>query len=107
MTKNEAITELDRITQERSIAWTQSTERAKAVLRALPDDIPLPEIGEESDNWVGLEWLIAPKKRFSVSVGPTGLGIAWLNDACSNSKAAKGAFELPAEQIEILRELLR
>lgn len=54
-------------------------ENAKLFLSALPSTAPAPEISVDSDGDVALDWVLAPRKALSVSIGPTGrCSFAWM-----------------------------
>jgi hypothetical protein len=55
----------------------RSTER---FVRALPDDLPLPEFTADPDGSVSLDWIRAPHRLFSLSIGDSDrLAYAWLD----------------------------
>ena len=61
-----------------------AVERAVAFLRALPDDLPLPEIAPEPDGSIAFDWMRSRTQLFSVSVGTNDrLAYAWLDGAQS------------------------
>lgn len=45
---------------------------AEAFLRVLPFDLPKPEISVHPDGEVGLDWLMEPRKVFSLSIDDAG-----------------------------------
>ena len=60
----------------------EAIRRAIALVRALPDDVPLPEVGPEPDGTVALEWSRSKHAVLSLSVGvENGLAYAWLDHA--------------------------
>ena len=48
-------------------------EEALSLLRALPSDLPMPEIVPEPDGSIGLEWQQGPDRIFAVSVSGKGV----------------------------------
>jgi hypothetical protein len=54
--------------------------RAANVIRALPADVPLPEVAPEPDGAISLDWIRSRNNLFSLTVG-TGdrLAYAWLD----------------------------
>jgi len=55
---------------------------AKRFVRALPDDMPLPEFAPEPDGSISLDWIQSPNRLFSISVGRGNrLAYAWLDGA--------------------------
>jgi hypothetical protein len=54
--------------------------RAEALVRALPDDLPLPEISIEPDGAIAFDWMPYPTKTFTLSVGGSNrLAYAWID----------------------------
>lgn len=53
---------------------------ASDFIRALPDDVPLPEFAPEPDGFISLDWIQSRSRLFSLSVGlgPL-LAYAWLD----------------------------
>lgn len=53
---------------------------AVEIILSLPDDLPLPECSIEPDGCVSLDWLPAPYRTLTVSVGETDrLPYAWVD----------------------------
>jgi hypothetical protein len=53
---------------------------AKRLVRALPNDIPLPEFAPEPDGSISFDWIRSPTQLFSLSVGRGNrLAYAWLD----------------------------
>jgi hypothetical protein len=48
----------------------ETLEQVVAFLRALPEDVPVPDLVPEPDGEVSIEWHNGPRRVFSVSVGP-------------------------------------
>jgi len=59
-----------------------AAELAIDFIRALPDDVPLPEFAWEPDGSISLDWMQSRHRVFSVSIGDGyGLPYAWLDGA--------------------------
>jgi hypothetical protein len=57
-------------------------QNAENLVRALPDDIPMPECAPEPDGSISLDWIQSRHRLFSLSVGPTNrLAYAWIDGA--------------------------
>jgi hypothetical protein len=55
---------------------------AEHFIRALPDDIPLPEFAPEPDGAISLDWIASRTRLYSLSVGYSNrLAYAWLDGA--------------------------
>jgi hypothetical protein len=53
---------------------------ARLFVRAIPNDIPLPEFSAEPDGAISLDWAIRRERAFSISVGARDrLAFAWLD----------------------------
>jgi len=53
---------------------------AEAFIRALPEEIPLPEYAPEPDGSLSLDWILSQKRLFSLSIGSGNrLAYAWLD----------------------------
>ncbi len=49
-------------------------------IRALPNDVPIPEFAPEPDGSLSLDWIQSRNRLFSLSVGSTNrLAYAWLD----------------------------
>ena len=56
--------------------------RAVALIRALPEGVPMPEFAPEPDGAISLDWSESRNRLFSLSVGSTDrLAYAWLDGA--------------------------
>lgn len=54
--------------------------RAEAFVRALPDELPLPEISIGPDGAIAFDWMPHPTKTFTLSVGGSNrLAYAWID----------------------------
>ncbi len=80
--------------------------RAEAFIRALPEDIPAPEISAEPDGQVSFDWLPSGTKTFTLSVNAGNrLAYAWIDGA--NRGHAAELFDGNALPARVLEELLR
>lgn len=53
---------------------------AEEFIRALPDNLPVPEVSPEPDGSISLDWIRSRNKIVSVSIGATNrLAFAWLD----------------------------
>jgi len=63
---------------------------AVAIVRSLPDDIPLPEFAPEPDGSVSLDWIQSRYRLFSLSVGTSHrLAYAWVDGADKGHAVAR------------------
>jgi hypothetical protein len=55
---------------------------AEAFVRALPDEVPMPEIAVDPDGSVSLDWIESRHRMFTISI-PAGnrIAYAWLDGA--------------------------
>ncbi len=49
---------------------TETFGRLIAFLRAMPENIPTPDLVPEPDGEISVDWQLGPRRIFSVSVGP-------------------------------------
>jgi hypothetical protein len=57
-----------------------AVQTAVEFIRAMPDDLPLPEFAPEPDGSLSLDWIQSRNRLFSLSVGSTNrLAYAWLD----------------------------
>ena len=74
----------------------RAIECAYALIRALPSALPMPEVDAEPDGSVALDWSVARRRRFSVSIGRSGrLAFAWLK----GSNSGYGVVQFDRETI--------
>jgi hypothetical protein len=60
----------------------KAASSAERFVRAMPDEIPLPEFSPEPDGSISLDWIQSSNRQFSVSVGRSNrLAYAWLDGA--------------------------
>jgi hypothetical protein len=61
-------------------ASLRALRRAEDLIASLPDDVPLPECSIEPDGCVSLDWMPAPYRTLTVSVGSSDrLPYAWVD----------------------------
>lgn len=74
----------------------------QAFIRALPDDMPLPEVAPEPDGSVSLDWIRSKHRLFSLSIGASNkFAYAWMNGA----NRSHGVFSFDGHSISpVLRE---
>ena len=83
-------------------------ENAQLFLSALPSSAPAPEISVDSDGDVALDWVFAPRKALSVSIGPTGrCSFAWMRGQRSYRGTEWLDEEIPSTIAEALWRLAR
>ena len=83
--------------------------RAESFVRALPDNIPLPEVSVEPDGAIAFDWMPLPSKTFTLSVnGSNRLAFAWIDGTDRGHAAVKfeGA-EIPSRILNELERLTR
>lgn len=65
-------------------------------IRALPNDVPLPEFAPEPDGSISLDWIRSRNRLFSLSIGSTNrLAYAWLD----GSDRGHGVAQFDGERI--------
>jgi hypothetical protein len=82
---------------------------AEAFVRALPDDIPLPEFAPEPDGSISLDWIQSRNRLFSLSVGTSHrLAYAWLDGADKGHAVARFDEKIvPPRVLEGIREIIK
>ena len=59
----------------------QAARQVMALIRVLPDHLPLPELTPEVDGCISLDWIATRHRSLSVSVDATGsLPMAWIEN---------------------------
>ena len=59
-------------------------DNAEKFIRAMPEDIPMPEFADEPDGNISLDWIRSAERVFSISVGGgSRLAWAWQNSGYS------------------------
>lgn len=57
-----------------------AVQRAEGFLRALPDNVPIPDCSPEPDGSVSLDWAKSRRRLFSISISESDrLAFAWLD----------------------------
>ena len=116
--KAAVIAEIWRLTDECSAAgWdgygadpvsAEALRRAIALVRALPANVPMPEVGTEPDGSISLEWARSRHSLLSLSVGAAGeLPYAWIDGA--DRGHAVSAYEdgrFPTRVLEQIRSIM-
>ena len=71
-------------------------------IRAMPDDLPLPEFAPEPDGSISLDWIQSRNRLFSLSVGSTNrLAYAWLDGSDKGHGVARfNGEKIPSRIIE-------
>lgn len=68
------------VDDEQAAAPFDAVQNAVRVISALPDMLPLPEIGIDPDGAISLDWMPTRFRMFSISVSDSErLAYAWLN----------------------------
>lgn len=81
---------------------------AEELIRALPDEVPMPEIAAEPDGAISLDWIESRARAFSISVGVTGrLAYAWLDGADRGHGVARFDMRsIPRRVLDGIREIM-
>lgn len=81
---------------------------AGELLRALPDDLPLPEFAPEPDGSISLDWIQSSTRLFSLSVGTSQrLSYAWLDGSDKGHAVSRFDREqIPARILQGIREIV-
>jgi hypothetical protein len=59
-----------------------AVQTAEAFIRAMPDEMPMPELAPDPDGSIELDWIASRQRMFTVSVGQSNrLAYAWLDGA--------------------------
>jgi hypothetical protein len=79
----------------------------KRFIRALPDDIPMPELAPDPDGSISLDWSESGYRLFSMSVGPSNrLAFAWLDGADKGYATAQfDGVVIPSLVLDQIRKL--
>lgn len=81
---------------------------AEAFVRAMPDNVPLPEFAPEPDGSISLDWIQSRSRLFSVSVGINHrLAYAWVDGADRGHAVARfDGDRIPRRVIEGICEIM-
>ncbi len=82
---------------------------AVAIIRTLPNQIPIPEFSAEPDGFISLDWIVSRNNVFSLSVGSTDrLSYAWLDGAEQGyAVAVFDGEEIPQRILEGIKGIVR
>ena len=77
-------------------------------LRALPDDLPLPEFAPEPDGAISLDWIQSRTRLFSLGIGASQrLAYAWLDGSDKGHAVSRFDREqIPARILQGIREII-
>ena len=76
---NTALDELVRDDDQHDVP-AGAVDRALRLVRALPPDLPPPEVAIDPDGAISLDWIPSRTRMFSISVGESDrLAYAWMN----------------------------
>ncbi|MBX3472865.1 MAG: hypothetical protein KF754_00590 [Planctomycetes bacterium] len=116
--KAEALVELDAVVAESAEeSWgaggalpidPAAADRARAFVRALPDDLPLPEFAPEPDGSVSLDWIVSRTRLLSLSIGAGNrLAYAWLDGTDRGHAVAYfDGRNVPSRILTAIREIV-
>lgn len=94
------VSDPDHVTIESLVLCT-----AESFLRALPPEIPMPELAVEPDGSITFDWIQSKNRMFSLSVsGRDSLSYAWLDG--SDKGYAVTAFDRQTIPERIIKEIL-
>jgi len=81
---------------------------AQNFIRALPADIPMPDLAPDPDGSISLDWIQSQHRLFSVSVGPGArIAYAWLDGGeRGHAVAPFDGDTIPARVIEGIRGIM-
>jgi hypothetical protein len=81
--------------------------KAADFVRALPDDLPLPDFAPEPDGSVSLDWMESRHRLFSISIGAGDrLAYAWLDGADKGHGVARfDGSSVPPRILEGIRSI--
>ena len=113
--KEDAISQLDELVVEcAETGWDGDgalplNDKAAAIaeqfIRAIPNNLPMPEFAPEPDGCISLDWIQSRQRLLSLSVGPTErLAYAWLN----GTDKGHGVVRFDGERVpRLIEETLR
>lgn len=114
--KAEALAQLDAVVAESAEeSWgaggalpidPTAADRARAFIRALPEDLPLPEFAPEPDGSVSLDWIVSRTRLLSLSIGAGNrLAYAWLDGTDKGHAVASfDGRNVPSRVLTAIRE---
>jgi len=82
--------------------------QAIALIRALPTDLPLPELAPEPDGSISMDWIQTRHRLFSLSVGESSrLPYAWLDGTDRGHAVARfDGVTVPSRILEGIRSII-
>lgn len=82
--------------------------RAEDFIRALPDDLPVPELAPEPDGSISLDWIQSRHRLLSLSVGASDrLAYAWLDGSDRGHGVVRfDGARVPPRLIEDIRAVM-
>lgn len=87
---------------------SRALRRAEDLIASLPDDLPLPECAIEPDGYVSLDWMPAPYRTLTVSIGKSDrVPYAWVDGTDRGHAVARLADEqLPSRILAEIRRFM-
>ena len=87
----------------------RALETAEDFVRALPEDVPMPECAPEPDGAISLDWIQSRNRVFSISVGPSiRLAYAWLDGADTGHGVARfDGWSVPTRVLEGILSIVK
>lgn len=78
-------------------------------IRALPDDVPLPEFALDPDGAISLDWIASTRQQFSLSIGDSRrLALAWIDGTASGHAVEYfDGLTIPSLVLSRIHEILR
>ncbi|MGH9420827.1 MAG: hypothetical protein ACRD3J_12695 [Thermoanaerobaculia bacterium] len=85
-----------------------AVQHAEAFVRALPSNVPMPEVAAEPDGSISLDWIQSRTRLLSISIGISNrLAFAWLGGTDQGHAVARFDGErVPALILERIRETI-
>lgn len=86
----------------------EAVATALSFIRALPEDLPIPEFAPEPDGSTSLDWIQSRHRLFSLSIGGTSrLAYAWLDGADKGHAVARfDGSKIPPRVIEGIQSIM-
>lgn len=82
----------------------RAVERVEAFIRALPEDLPLPDFAADPDGEVSLDWMASRDRMLSLSIGPGDrVAFAWLDGSSTGHGVER--FDGVSLPLRLLREI--
>lgn len=93
---------------EQEAVKIDTEQNVMRMVRALPNDLPLPEMGIDPDGEISLDWICSRTRMFSISVsGSDRLACAWMNGSDRGHAVVRFAGRsLPKLLLLQLREIV-